>query len=300
MNDYPPSEATPELPASEQEMVPLTALPASDAVLNDSAGASAAVVCWRCAKHVTPAEGLCPYCRAVLTAGSGQTKVPVQRRPAEARILRLIWVFVLLLGTSLVYGWINHFGFERHEPGPKSVARSRNQILIVEAIDMVLVGAALLWIGRPAPLARRSVRRRVLIWLVAAPLLAVMLGVNIGYHWLLRQALPSLPIDNYEWLGREMGWIILAICIQPAVVEEVFFRYLALGSLRSVMGDHAAVAISAIMFGMAHIGAPLSIPVLMVVGLFLGYVRVAGRTLVLPVLLHFAHNLVVVLLSLLS
>src|SRR5437588_3805511 len=102
-------------------MLPLTPLPASDAVLNDSAGASAAVVCWRCAKQVTPAEGLCPYCRAVLTAESGQPEGPVHRRPAEAPILRLIWVFVLLLGISLVYGWINHFGFEQHKPGPEGV-----------------------------------------------------------------------------------------------------------------------------------------------------------------------------------
>jgi len=208
----------------------------------------------------------------------------------------------MLLGTSLVYGWINHFGFGgQHDPGPESVERSRNQILIMEAVDTVLVGAALLWIGRPAPLGRRSLARRLLVWLAAAPLLAMVLGLNIGYHWLLRQFLSFPSEDTHEWLGREItGWIILAICIQPAVVEEFFFRYLALGSLRSVMGDHAAVWISAIMFGMAHIGMPLSIPVLMVVGLFLGYMRVASRSLVLPMLLHFGHNAVVVFLHSMS
>ncbi|HEV3257192.1 MAG TPA: CPBP family intramembrane glutamic endopeptidase [Gemmataceae bacterium] len=51
------------------------------------------------------------------------------------------------------------------------------------------------------------------------------------------------------------------------------------------------------MFGMAHVGVPLSIPLLMVVGLFLGYVRTASRSLLLPMLMHFGHNAAILLLG---
>jgi membrane protease YdiL (CAAX protease family) len=84
------------------------------------------------------------------------------------------------------------------------------------------------------------------------------------------------------------------ICVQPAIVEELFFRHLVLGVLRSNLGVHGAVFISSVMFALAHIGVPLSMPVLFVLGLGLGYARVASGGLLLPMAMHFVHNAVVI------
>src|SRR5258708_36568856 len=89
--------------------------------------------------------------------------------------------------------------------------------------------------------------------------------------------------------------VLVSYCLEPALIEELFFRYLALDTLRGVMNVHAAVAVSSVMFGLAHIGVPLSIPMLALVGVALGYARVASGRLALPVLLHFLHNFVIVL-----
>jgi len=79
-----------------------------------------------------------------------------------------------------------------------------------------------------------------------------MLCHRVAYHHLLRGY-----IGSGGWPARylpeiHMGGLVflaLAVCVQPGVVEELFFRCLALGILRGSMGDHAAVMVSSIMFG---------------------------------------------------
>jgi membrane protease YdiL (CAAX protease family) len=74
------------------------------------------------------------------------------------------------------------------------------------------------------------------------------------------------------------------------IVEELFFRYLVLGHLRTVMGMHGAVWVSSVMFGMAHVHAFGSVPILIVVGAGLGYMRVMSGSLAVPMLMHGLHN----------
>ena len=57
----------------------------------------------------------------------------------------------------------------------------------------------------------------------------------------------------------------------------------------------AAVFVSSVMFGVAHVGSPLSVPVLVLLGFMLGYLRVFSGGLLLPMLVHFAHNAAILL-----
>lgn len=50
---------------------------------------------------------------------------------------------------------------------------------------------------------------------------------------------------------------------------------------------------SSLMFGLAHVGQPFSIPVLILIGVTLGYARIHSGGLALPMLMHGAHNFVV-------
>jgi membrane protease YdiL (CAAX protease family) len=59
-----------------------------------------------------------------------------------------------------------------------------------------------------------------------------------------------------------------------------------------VSGLHASVWVSALMFALAHVYAPLGLPWLLVAGVVFGYAR-SGGGLVLAMLLHGCHNLVV-------
>jgi CAAX protease family protein len=96
-------------------------------------------------------------------------------------------------------------------------------------------------------------------------------------------AAPRLPFTPLTFL---------LVCIQPAVVEEFFFRYLAMNAIRRHVGMHGTVWVVAVMFGLAHIGQPIGIPVLILAGVFLGYARILSGGLLLPMLLHLIHNTV--------
>jgi membrane protease YdiL (CAAX protease family) len=47
------------------------------------------------------------------------------------------------------------------------------------------------------------------------------------------------------------------------------------------------------MFGLAHLGVPLSVPILILIGVMLGYARVLTGGVCIPILLHFIHNMLV-------
>jgi membrane protease YdiL (CAAX protease family) len=134
--------------------------------------------------------------------------------------------------------------------------------------------------------------------MAALPVLLVVLGLNLAYHAVVRAYLGTAPAaDAVVAATGVTPLVVFAYCIQPAVFEELFFRYLALDSLRGIMGVHQAVAISSLMFGLAHVGVPLSIPMLGLVGVPLAYARVATGGLALPMAMHFLHNAIILFLE---
>jgi membrane protease YdiL (CAAX protease family) len=207
-------------------------------------------------------------------------------------LLRLFAAMGIMLLVSLVGGLaIRTAGSAGDAWSRPTIDNALPPIVMLEAIDTLVVVWAL-WRIRIRPATpRKALSSRLLAWPAFAPVLLALLAFNCGYHWLLREV-GHFDLIEPQWLagpGPAAAWFV-AICVQPAIVEELFFRYLAIGVLRGVTGVHAAVIISAVMFGMAHLGVPLSIPVLIVLGVGLGYARIASGGLALPMAMHFAHN----------
>jgi membrane protease YdiL (CAAX protease family) len=167
------------------------------------------------------------------------------------------------------------------------------EMLVFEVIDTVIVLFALVLCRRISLPPKRS--GKIAAWLLSVPLLAISLGANVLYHQFILW-LTDAPLLEDEVLGyRELfGTVFVLFCVQPAVVEELFARYMLLGVLRRQLSTHAAVWISALAFGLLHLAAPLSFPYLIAFGAVLGYLRLASGSLLLPMLVHFAHNLAVV------
>ena len=170
-------------------------------------------------------------------------------------------------------------------------------LMVFEAVDTIIVVVAVVLTWRP--LRQSAAWHRLGTWLLSFPGLAVLLTINVGYHLGLQALFNVEPEvgEPAESLARDGWWVILSTCIQPAVVEELFFRFLLLGHLRHHLGLHAAVWLSSLLFGMAHLGNVFGWPVLILIGGGLGYARVLSGGLALPVLLHFLHNLVVCVLD---
>ncbi len=257
-----------------------------------------AIECWRCGKMVPAGTVRCAFCAAPLVrepAGSPTRPEALQADRQSQALGRVMAVFVLLLGISLIAGLIDRAEeYVSARSLPADPRKTLAEILVLEGIDTALILAAWAWIDVAWQEPRRTPLQRFRAWGLCLPLLGVALALNHGYHQLLLDWLQIIPVDRIVARDRAglPGWAI-AICLQPAVVEELFFRYLAFGALRPVMGGNAVVWVTSVMFALAHLGVPLSLPVLFVLGLLFGYARLASGGVMLPMVLHFLHNAVI-------
>lgn len=233
----------------------------------------------------------CPRCAAPLRRASD-----IANRPRESTgdsLGAVLTVFAVLLLTSIGFGAMVSFGL-----GPAGSIEDPHTplraMVVLELIDTAVIGFALMHIMRPRAFA--ATLQPALAWALALPALGVALFLNNAYHGAMRSLLHARSEPDLIVAGVGLTPLVLiSYCIQPAIVEELFFRYLALDSLRAVMSPQAAVVLSSLMFGLAHVGVPLSIPILCVVGMVLAWARVASGSLILPMVMHALHNLCVVL-----
>ena len=206
--------------------------------------------------------------------------------------------FGLFLLTSVVFGMLTSFGMEDAPPTLSAARRQLHLIVVIEILDAALVAAALFTVARPLRRPALVQLPPALLWAGALAGVFALVAVNATYHEVLRLYLATQPARDA--IVSAIGitpLVVFAYCIQPAIVEELFFRYLALDTLRGVMSVHQAVFISSLMFGMAHVGVPLSVPMLILVGVPLAYARVWSGGLALPMAMHFLHNAIIVLMD---
>jgi membrane protease YdiL (CAAX protease family) len=270
--------------------------------------------CWRCGKQVSTVAVLCPFCRARLLSQApveavnhdhenddrfqiverGARSVHAVHKDKPTPMVAILWLYMAIMATSIVWGFISGFGLKKDVVGAGAAESMIMRMSILEAIDSVIVITACLAYRPPKWNWWKGPGRATIAWIGGIILLGALLAINLAFHALLRDILKLPDVkDELFSLQEYRGLLIGLICVQPAIFEELFFRYLTLGHLRSLMGVHGAVFVSGFMFGLAHIGQPLGIPVLILIGVGLGYARVWGGTLLLPMVMHFIHNLVV-------
>lgn len=282
-NGIDPPEPTPPAPNSDDE-----------GVIDLAAAAPVGVPCWRCSLELVPGVPECPRCLA--RQSWGPLHPTAHRRPTATQtdqyFLKLFLFFFALLAVQVVYRWITNFGIEADG---EDFGAHFQAFAIFSIVDAVLIAVGAVVLARRLPQKRTGRRWRWVAWLVAGPVLAGLLFVNWSYHNAIQSYLGVEPNVLKPSTPVEYGLSIFFICVMPAIFEEWFFRGLVLGALRQSTHRHLAVLLSSVMFAVAHLGALVSMPYLALCGLVFGYARLATGRLWLPMLMHFVHNLVVVL-----
>jgi membrane protease YdiL (CAAX protease family) len=242
------------------------------------------VICKRC-KLVTEDAVYCVHCQVVLKPENVRVPVKPERGPTNP-LKPLVYAYVLFLLTSIAFA-----ATLRSNPH-LSESQKENYLVTVEVIDGLITLSLFLFLGRQ-PSRKPKRWKRIVMWLLA-PFISVscyllgkwyieMLKNYISSDWLFRGGTQQFTL--YE---------VLTIAVQPALVEELFFRCFAYGVMRQLTNAHAAVILTALMFALAHLYNPFGLPFLFVMGLMLGYARVYSGGLLLPVLMHFAHNFAII------
>lgn len=275
-DEAPPLEPEPELVTDSQMIEP--ALSVTEVIQ---------ITCWRCGLMSVNAIH-CTHCQAMLDkqAARALTQQAAQKNP---KLLTLLLAYLIFLITSLIYSLILH--------GSKNLkdADYETGIVMVEVIDALITLSLFFFLGRRI-VRRPSLRTRILTWSMAPFVSVVVFFLSHAYVVLLRQrfSLDWLYVQKHLDLSF---FDVLVTAVQPAIVEELFFRYFAYGTLRQLTNVHSAVVLSALMFALAHLHNPLGLPFLFCMGIMLGYARAYSGGLLLPMLMHFGHNFAVLYLE---
>ena len=162
-------------------------------------------------------------------------------------------------------------------------------LLVVSMAAFSAVTIAVFLLARWCEVARSYVRSRpwgVLTWCVVAAVGAIVPSV-----WLQEQMpeLPNLVLDEFSMiLGDRWGYV--AVGLLAPVAEEMVFRGAILRSLLRTMRNHwVAIAVSALLFALAH-GNPAQMPHALLVGLLLGWMYCRTDSIVPGVAYHWANN----------
>ena len=101
------------------------------------------------------------------------------------------------------------------------------------------------------------------------------------------------PLQEAMLTGN-LSIAILAIAVLPALCEEILFRGFILSGLKSATGKWPAIVLCGALFGVLHL-QPVQIPFTMIIGIGLSWVAYETGSLLVPVLMHCAHNLLLLL-----
>lgn len=255
--------------------------------------------CWRCGKLIERSTTVCPHCGAWSREADEQRRAeqPQSSDQQVSRALRRIsWMFGGLLGTLILLAWVSRFLLLGTSPDDIRAQETQfSTMLVFDVITSVFTVVACLLMRPPPVQWWRGWSNAARVWVIGFVLLALVLVLNIAYHDLLSGVLHLQPREeDLNRLKLSPMVLVAVICVQPAIFEELFFRYFVLGHFKGVLTDGTAVVVTAIMFGMSHLGVMASVPILTLVGIVLGLTRIWGGGLLLPMFLHFVHNFVVI------
>jgi uncharacterized protein len=126
-------------------------------------------------------------------------------------------------------------------------------------------------------------------YVAAVPLLQIVATLNEKIWQGQGGSNPLLEIVLLEKDGVAMTLLALTAAIAAPIFEETLFRGFLLPSLTRYVPVWAAIGMSALLFGLAHLSASEVIP-LTTLGCVLGFVYVRSRSLLAVMLLHSLWN----------
>lgn len=200
----------------------------------------------------------------------------------------IIGVTVVVFGSVIVLGFTAP-SVRQHIALALAIAIPAHAVLVLAAERWILRRHRVRWRG--LGFTRPTRRLLHLLWQIPAALVALL--VVQGATFLLLGGTGSSGTDGAGTLGALGPFSALLVFLGTAVLtplwEEIFFRGILFGAVRSRWGITWAVLISAVVFAAVH-GVPTLLPYLVTLGLILGLLRAFHRTIWASLALHMTVN----------
>jgi membrane protease YdiL (CAAX protease family) len=156
-------------------------------------------------------------------------------------------------------------------------------LLIVLSVLLWKRSGAARFLGLALPAVKQMLRWTLIFLLLAGVLEALM------------RFFPAFQTNFMEQvLGSTTNKLMLAlgVGIMAPVFEELLLRGLLFGSVRHIVDEHAAVAITAGVFTVMHLQYDVLVMLLILpLGIVLGYARSRSGSILVPILLHVLNNM---------
>jgi uncharacterized protein len=248
--------------------------------------------CSYCGREVRADYYFCPACSKPWRPGDvnlGPTPEPVWDAETQVRLKapEAYQLFFIYLAAVILAAVAAQF----IEPG-------RRTGLATFVLNGIAVLGVTLWAGLKyravlGPILRRPGITHPL-FIPGLVLGAALIGINFLYHGWLQQFLHGQDEAEHFGEGLTVRTAFVLVCLIPAVTEEIGFRGLMQTILLRALPPRKAIILSALLFAAAHFTV-LSFPYLFLVGALLGWLLHRTGSIYPGIIIHAAHNLVVVL-----
>jgi membrane protease YdiL (CAAX protease family) len=226
-------------------------------------------------------QALCEVCTATDLKKRHGDKRQAYSKHAIMDVIGLYLAFLLTLVPIAVLAWSGN-----------SENGSFANIEVVQSIlasVLVIVWSLVRW-RSIAPVVFRPFK---INWLpIAVGISALTFGLGTLFLYVLKTVLgvPEIYVtESFVDANYSLTAIILIICVQPAIIEELAFRGIIFNGLSSFLTIRDTVIVSSLMFMVLHLSA-FGLPQL-VLGLILAWMLIKSGSIVPGMILHFCHNL---------
>ena len=133
-----------------------------------------------------------------------------------------------------------------------------------------------------------------LLSLLATALLVAFMGSLMFANWRWIQKLEALVNELIANLFREVkpGAVFL-VALMAGICEELLFRGVIQTGLSGLLGPTAALLIASLLFGLAHAVNLAYFSLASLVGLYLGALYLWTGNLLVPILVHFLYDWII-------
>lgn len=102
--------------------------------------------------------------------------------------------------------------------------------------------------------------------------------------------------ENYLYIENPLFWSFIFIALLPPIFEELAFRGFLFNLLSKVSSKNLTIITTSFLFALIHFSF-ISFIWIFPFGIFLGYLRSKHNSLWIPMIVHFIHNFIVLMID---